>query len=210
MQDRIRPGKRAPDFVGETFDGKRFHFYKYLGNPTWIIFYRYPECPFCNLHLFSIQKREQEFLSQNLQIVCVFQSPKEAFRRSKATRKIPKRFALLADPDRKIFDLYETEKRLGGLLRPKVATEFVRAAFNGFFQGRIQGDLGQLPAHILVDEEGRIVDTYFGKHIADHIAWESVQRFLHNRTSPGWNPLPDTQVIQADPEISLTRKTEVE
>ncbi len=56
--------------------------------------------------------------------------------------------------------------------------KFVKALLSGFRQGRVEGELSQVPAHFLIHEDGKIHTAYYGKNIADQISWESVFAFL--------------------------------
>ena len=115
-----------------------------------------------------------------LEVIAVFESPPDAFPSGMKTPAHPK-FTMIADDRKKIYEAYYTESRFSAVIRPSVAVGFLRAIFSGFKQGKVEGDLGQIPAHFLIAEDGMIEDVHYGKNIDDHIAWKKVDDFLKVR-----------------------------
>lgn len=185
----LRPGMPAPDFVALTSEGMKVRFSEFLGEPIWLIFYRYAGCPLCNLHIMSLTLRREIVEDKGLKVVAVFESEPEDFTR--VTRIPPKQtFHLLADPKKKVYELYGTESRLSGLASPKAGLSLLKAFGAGFKQGKISGDIGQIPASFLINPEGIIETIHYGRHVDDHIPWQTVSDFAASLMS---RPKTDTR-----------------
>ncbi|NBY20169.1 hypothetical protein EBQ74_07980, partial [bacterium] len=91
------------------------------------------------------------------------------------------------DPNKLLYELYQTDVSLKAVYRPSVALQFLKALANGFLQGSIDGQLGQVPASFLIAEDGIIENIYYGKTIADHIPFSEVDRFIEKRRFGTWN-----------------------
>lgn len=186
MANRLLVGMQAPDFTATTHDGKSFTLSQFDGYPVWLIFYRYPSCPLCNLHMSALTRRYDKLFDSGLRVVAVFESPAEKFPTRIAGKAFPE-FPLIADPERRLYRLYGTEKKWGGIAKPSVAKSFIQAFIGGHRQGKITGNLSQIPAHFLIAENAEIEDIYYGSNIADHIPFEDVDDFLKTRNFGSWD-----------------------
>jgi peroxiredoxin Q/BCP len=182
---RLTVGMRAPNFAATTHDGRPISLRDYDGYPVWMIFYRYPGCPLCNLHISALTHRYEKYFSSSLRIIAVFESPRDKFPKKLAGKPFPP-FPLIADPERRLYELYGTETSLGGVFNPGAVGGLFKALIGGNRQGRITGNLAQIPAHFLIAEDGVIEDIYYGTNIADHIPFEDVDRFLRERNIGSW------------------------
>jgi peroxiredoxin Q/BCP len=187
MNTRLREGDKAPGFTATTYDGKKISLRQFQGSPVWLIFYRYPGCPLCNLHISALKRRYPDFSSGGLKIITIFESPNSKFDpEMKDVRAMP--FPLIADPERVLYRAYGTEVKLSGVVRPSVGATFLKAIFSGYKQGNIDGKLGQMPAHFLIAEDGTVEQAYYGRNIADHIPFEVVEKFVESHREGLWQP----------------------
>ncbi len=183
-EKRIKIGMEAPKFVAQTWQGEEISSSQFLGSPLWLIFYRYPGCPLCNLHLNAVKKRCPDLMKRGLKIIAIFESSPDKF---KSLKEPFPDFPLISEPEKKLYELYETEESLKAVLKPSVVVTFIKAILNGNPQGKIDGKIGQVPAHFLIAEDGIIQYFYYGKSIGDHISFTSVERFLDSRVKSTWN-----------------------
>lgn len=181
----LTPGDLAPDFEASLLNGKAVKLSRLRGNPVWMIFYRYANCPICNLHLTALAHRNEILKKINLKVVAVFESPRESFPKTLAGKPYPD-IAIIPDPGRKLYTLYGAESSLPAMLHPKVFSSFFTALFNGQKQGKLEGKFTQLPMSVLVDPDGYIENVYRGRHAADHIPWETVDNFVERSQIGMW------------------------
>ncbi|HEX4924923.1 MAG TPA: redoxin domain-containing protein [Bdellovibrionales bacterium] len=181
----LSPGDVAPDFEASLLNGKALKLSRLRGHPVWMIFYRYANCPICNLHLTSLAFRNDILKNINLKVVAIFESPRESFPKTLAGKPYPD-VAIVPDPARKLYSLYGAESSLAGMFHPKSVTGFISALFQGQKQGKLEGKFSQLPMSVLIDPDGYIDNIYRGRHAADHIPWETVDNFVERSQIGMW------------------------
>ncbi|WP_213768709.1 peroxiredoxin-like family protein [Caballeronia sp. dw_19] len=136
-------------------------------------FRRFAGCPVCDLHLHSIAQRHDEIVSAGILEVAVFHSSADDLR--PFTMELP--FAVVADPQKKLYAEFGTEASPQALLNPRAWRPILRGVLRSL--GRILrgrqpvtsvhtegGKLG-LPADFLIARDGRILACKYGVHIYD-------------------------------------------
>ncbi|WP_306357912.1 MULTISPECIES: peroxiredoxin-like family protein [unclassified Nocardia] len=129
-------------------------------------FRRYAGCPICHLHLRSIVRRHQEIEAAGIREVVVFHSDAEALRRYQ--KDLP--FAVIADPDRKLYVEFGVESAPSTVAHPKA---WLAAARGMVAQRSIGGPLGRgedhfgRPADFLITPDGRVLARRYGTHAND-------------------------------------------
>lgn len=154
-----------------------------LPDPVWLThlqFRRFAGCPICNLHLHRFQTRHAELLGAGIHEVVVFHSPADELRTH--TSGLP--FAVIADPDKRLYAAFGVEAGARSLLDPRVWPTIVRAVARStvaILRGRERapspvqraGRLG-LPADFLIDSDGRILACKYGDHADDQWSVDEV------------------------------------
>ena len=107
----LRLGDIAPDFTQDSTDGQ-IQFHKWLGD-SWGVLFSHPKdfTPVCTTELGYTAKLKDEFAKRNVKVLAVSVDP---VREHKAwigdieeTQGVKMNFPILADPDRKVADLYD-------------------------------------------------------------------------------------------------------
>jgi peroxiredoxin len=141
---------------------------------THLQFRRYAGCPICNLHLRSVSRRIDEIAAAGIHEVVVFHSPREVMLPLQG--ELP--FAVIADPERRLYREFGVERSLWSVLHPRAWTSlfdprvwFVarqeRRAGGSPSPTRGESALG-LPADFLIDSSGRVRAASYGRHASDH------------------------------------------
>jgi len=136
-------------------------------------FRRFAGCPVCNLHLRSVAVRHDEIAAAGIREVAVFHSPAEELRQYAAG--LP--FALIGDPDKRLYTRFGVESARRALLDPRVVPTIVRAVARSAVRIALRRDqpparkphggrIG-LPADFLVDSTGRLAAAKYGEHAYD-------------------------------------------
>jgi len=146
------------------------------GRRTLLSFFRDAACPFCNFRVYELTHHYQSLSALGLDVVAVFGSSQAEVLRFVARH--PRPFRIAADPVGSSHARYGIERSLWGKLKA-IATR-VPTLIRGL---RIVGLAGLntnnlMPADFLIDEEGRIVETYYGGDAGDRIPLERVELFL--------------------------------
>jgi signal peptidase II len=177
----IEAKQQAPLFSATTYDQKTLNLSDYHGKKVWLAVFRYATCPLCTLYLHEMRKNFDKLNSDKFQILAVFESKPDDFlkddtgKTQELLQSLP--FPLISDPDRKIYRKYKTKRSIWSLFSPKTYIRLLNAQREGFAQGSIDGNIGQIPAHFLINENGNVAKAYYGKSITDNIPWDEIQKF---------------------------------
>jgi len=146
------------------------------GRKTLLSFFREANCPFCNFRVYELTHNYTNLSSLGLDIVAVFSSNRSDV--MKFIARQPRPFQMIADPDSEAHHRFGIERSLWGKLKAMMTR--IPAMVRGM---RIVGLAGMntgslMPADFLIDETGRIVETYYGTDAGDHIPIERIELFL--------------------------------
>ena len=107
----IRLGDTAPDFSVETTEGD-IQFHKWLGD-SWGVLFSHPKdfTPVCTTELGTVAKLKDEFDKRGVKVIALSVDPVDSHKRwvsdINTTQNTTVNFPLIADPDRKVADLYD-------------------------------------------------------------------------------------------------------
>jgi len=146
------------------------------GRRTLLSFFRDAACPFCNFRIYELTHHHASLAALGLDIVAVFGSSQGEVVRFVARH--PRPFRVAADPVGASHLRYGIERSFWRKLKAVVTR--VPTLLRGL---RIVGLHGLntnnlMPADFLIDEEGRIVEAYYGTDAGDRIPLERVELFL--------------------------------
>jgi alkyl hydroperoxide reductase subunit AhpC len=123
----LQLGDVAPDFTADTTEGT-IVFHEWLGD-GWGVLFSHPKdfTPVCTTELGTVAKLKDEFAKRNAKVIAISVDPLESHERwvpdINETQGTTVNFPIIADPDRKIADLY-------GMIHPNAGdTVTVRSVF---------------------------------------------------------------------------------
>ncbi len=130
-------------------------------------FRRFAGCPFCSMHLGSVMRRHDEIAAAGIREVVVFRSTPEEIQR----HQVKPPFAVVADPQEKLFAEFGVASGLRAVLNPRVWGTAVRSVIRMFpklpvIPPKGHGMLG-LPADFLIATDGRVLACKYGIHAYD-------------------------------------------
>lgn len=136
-------------------------------------FRRFAGCPVCNLHLHSFVQRYQEIEAASIREVVVFHSTADLLHPHASN--LP--FAVIADPDKRLYAEFGVESARRALLDPRVWVPVLRAVSRSALmiiqkQQPVpslnpQGGRFGLPADFLIAQDGRVLACKYGSHAYD-------------------------------------------
>ncbi len=175
---KIEPGQPAIPFSTEDVFGNRVRLADYRGRQLLLSFYRYAGCPLCNYRLERLIILLPRFRRLGLDMVAVFQSPKDSIRFYVENRhEAP--FPIVADPGRELYRKYGVENSWKGLFRGALRFDtLLRAARRGFYPGKIEGNPATVPADFLIDADLIVREAYYGRDVGDHLSTDVIERWL--------------------------------
>jgi len=143
-------------------------------------FRRFAGCPVCNLHLQSVVRRHDEIVAAGICEIVVFHSTRDELLAQEAD--LP--FAVIADPDRKLYAEFGVESSVRALLDPRAWISILHAVFNAFpavVRGQRRapsvnprGGRFGLPADFLIGKDGRVIACKYGAHADDQLSVDEV------------------------------------
>lgn len=167
MNQKLKPGDKAPDFRYDSPWKSDQVFYETIGNrPAAVVFLRYFGCPVCRMEMVDLKKKIELFDQKKATVFVVLQSPPATIASLCEQEDWP--FTIVCDPDADVFKLYHVEP--GGVfkyLHPAGLIAAIKATFRGFAHGRFEGKETQLPAAFIVAADQTIAFSYYGKHVSD-------------------------------------------
>ncbi len=166
----IKPGTVAPEFSMSDISGIEQSPEKYLGKKWMLSFFRYASCPACNLRVQNLLQEYDEMQENGMSILTVFESPKESILKYVGKTELP--FPIIPDPERKLYKLYGVESSWLGFIMG--GPTIMKALWNGFLPGKMEGDKAIIPADFLINPDGTIHTVYYGKNIGDHLPTQRI------------------------------------
>jgi len=137
-------------------------------------FRRFAGCPICSLHMHELTRRHDEIKSAGVTEVVVFHSGADALRRYQAD--LP--FAVVADPDRKLYKEFGVGSSIGAVLHPRA----MLAAARGMRWSKASGAMGLgekhsgKPADFLIGTDGTVLARKYGTHANDQWSVDELLR----------------------------------
>lgn len=170
---RLTPGTGAPEFSAESVAGRSVSLQNLRGDSVLLKFYRFAECPICNLHLRELIRRYDEVRAAGLTAVVFIHSPHETVEREQGL-ELP--FELIPDPDKRIFDAYGVERSTRGMFSARVARDYGRALRAGLGSRPVghHGGITGHPADFILDPGGVIRYARYGADYADTLGVDKV------------------------------------
>jgi peroxiredoxin len=173
------------------------------GRRTLLSFFRDAACPFCNFRIYELTHHHASLAALGLDIVAVFGSGQAEVLHFVARH--PRPFRVAADPVGASHRRYGIERSFWRKLKAVVTR--VPTLLRGL---RIVGLAGLntnnlLPADFLIDEDGRIVEAYYGSDAGDRIPLERVELFLARGLIRRGVPAATTATATSTPPTDLVQ-----
>lgn len=170
---RLSPPTQAPKLHLFDIDGKPI---KLGGRRVLLSFFRDAACPFCNYRIYELTQHHAGLAALGLDVIAVFASTREEVRRFVARH--PRPFQVAAEPSRAAHESYGIESSF--LRKLKAVLTRVPTLIQGLGMVGVAGfnTNNLMPADFLIDEEGRIVEAYYGGDAGDRLPFERIELFL--------------------------------
>ncbi len=182
---KIQPPAKSPQIQLSDIDGQPVR--PGHGRRMLLSLFREATCPFCNFRVYDLTNNHPGLSNLGLDIVVVFKSDRDDVLNFIARR--PRPFRMVADPEGNAHQAFSVSSSMWGKIKAMMLR--MPAMMSGMrmvgMRGMATGNL--MPADFLIDEQGMVVETYYGKDAGDHIPMERIELFaargLASRLSPG-------------------------
>jgi peroxiredoxin Q/BCP len=183
MNHTLTIGSKAPDFTAQDSSGNDIHLAAETRMYTLLVFLRYAGCPWCNLALHRLAVESPLLKKNNCEIVAVIESSKDNIEDNIYKRHARKpRFAIIPDPDKKLYKLYGVRAGVGKGMRllVKIPSWVHAVRDHGFKQGTVDGSLFMVPAYFLVSNKTRsIIDVSYTADFYQHETFTRIYEELY-------------------------------
>lgn len=178
---KLTEGNKAPTFKIKDVAGKTINLADYKGKKVLLCFFRYAGCPWCNLAIHRLVLEYPKFKKLGLEVITFVQSKPENIQKYIFDQHVPNPpFPIIADPDRKIYNLYGVEDSYGAAVKSikRVPEWFWNAAGKKYKQGKSDGSMTLVPAEFMIGpDEFNLYKVHYGIDYFDHLAMAEILEF---------------------------------
>lgn len=174
---RLTAPREILDFESKDMYGNSIRLSEYKGRAVVLSFFRDTSCPFCLKRVFELRARRKQWKKMGVDIITIFSSTEQQIKKFSSDQ--PKRLTVIANPDLDIYNLYGVEQSVAGFFKALVFK--VPTIISGLAKGAkpTNNPNGKImPADFLIDDEGTIVDLWYGSNAADHMPLKKIENFV--------------------------------
>lgn len=172
----IKPPCEAIDFHTKDIYGTDINLDHYNGKGILLCFFRNTNRPLRNYRLLELTRKHKEWKKIGVEIIVVFNESSSILRSYFKAK--PRPFPVIPDPKLYLYQKYGVQRILGkGIIAPtQPSPTWIKKIFRGPLEklkptGRI------MPADFLINTEGKIIGTWYGKNETDHMPNERLETF---------------------------------
>jgi len=172
---RLQENQTAPLFKVQDIKGETFDLAAPRDKPLVLAFFRYASCPLCNLRVHELIEN-YDYLKEKVEILLIFQSPKEKIVQYVGKQNIP--YRVFPDPQRVLYRLYGVESSWLGFVKAwsvKIIRVFKAVIKERYLPGTVEGEIHRIPADFILDTNNMILKAYYGSDIGDHLPLEELK-----------------------------------
>ena len=174
---RLTAPCKAIEFDAQSVNGEFVKLSDYRGKAILLCFFRDTARPLRNRRVFELTRNYKAWRKVGVEVIVVFNESKHEV--NKFFAKHPRPFPVIADPELELYRKYGIERVVGhSMVSPLLK---LPAFMYKLFRGRLArfNPFGRImPADFLINFDGIIVDTWYGKNELDHMPFERLERFV--------------------------------
>ena len=177
---RLTINQKAPTFSIKDVNGQIIKLENYKGKKVLLVFFRFAGCPICNLRFHELESNAAYFQSKNTVVLAIYESSEKVmkdFIENESFKTI-----LIPNPSLSLFNDYDLElsnKKLlkgifnGALTKAKVGKKLFKKTI------KQDGYTNRVGAEFLLDENGNILISHYGRFVGDDLSIEVYKKQLN-------------------------------
>jgi len=166
--NQLSAGQKSPEFTVLDLSGKRVSLRDFRGKKVLLSLFRDAACPFCNLRVRELARNYSKLEEKGIVVLAVFHSTRDRIMEFSGKESLP--FLIVPDPDEKLYQLFRLQRSLLGKMKSMVKFGKMKEIMSeGLFNLQSMNQPNTLPADFLIDENGQIIEAYYGKDFGDHL-----------------------------------------
>ncbi len=180
MSEKLVPGDRFPTIQLRSTEETVFNPSLYFGKKIFYSFFRFTGCPACNLYFNQIQAKKRDFETNNIILVGLYEIEPDVLQDVFPRKSTEYWGVFLADPKGECYKKCGIERstlKLNMAVLDKQYRETMRSGKGVMLEGvgsrhnsDASGKKNRMPAQFLVNEKGKVLQSYYGKSISDRMA----------------------------------------
>jgi peroxiredoxin len=182
IRSKLIIGNTAPQFAVDDVTRTRFELAEQDDEYVLLTFLRYSGCPWCNLAIHRLTIEQPMLAKNGCRVVVVVQSSVQNIQQNiYARQQAPPQYPIIADSDRKIYDLYGVQPSLSAAAASVLQIpHWLESAFgHGYTQTEVDGNLLMVPATFLISPgDQKIVKAKYGSSFYDHTTFTDIYEDL--------------------------------
>ncbi len=160
----------------KDINGNEFSIEQLKGRKVYLTFLRTASCPFCNLRVHQLIQKQEEWNKKGIVTVAVFASTADEILQY-AGKQQPQ-FTIIADPEERLYHQFGIKHSFMAMIKSMARLgAIVETMKKGFFNVNSFTDKRILTGDFLINENQKIVLSYYGKDFGDHIAFEEIDQW---------------------------------
>lgn len=176
---KLKGGDTIANFSFIDVSGIQYEYKDFQNKKVVLAFFRYAGSPICNFRIHELREEYSQFISDNFEVIIVFESTGETLKEYTADADIP--FIVIADPELKLYKKFGVEKSLGKTLKTifKRKTKEARKKGKKLFgdkKYKKDGARTRIPAEFIL-EKGRVLEASYGNFIGDYLPLYRINQF---------------------------------
>lgn len=167
---KLAVNQQAPVFSTTDVYNQPVNLQSLRGYKVYLAFMRNTGCPVCNLRVHELIQKADLLQHNNVKVLLVYESSMDKMKEYLGEETYP--FTFIADPENKLYRLYNIERSTGKMLGSVFRGALGKAmAGKKLFRKKIaqDGHANTIPADFLIDETGKLNRVHYGNDIGDHI-----------------------------------------
>jgi peroxiredoxin len=179
LGQKLKGGEAIANFSFIDVSGKEYEYKDFQHKKVVLAFFSYAGSPICNNRIHELKEEYSQFISDNFEVIAVFESSAERLKEYIADVNIP--FIVVADPELKLYKKFGVERSLGKMLKTIFKKKPKEDRKNGM---KLYGDKKykkdgartRIPAEFIL-EEGRVRKAYYGSYLGDYLPLYRINQF---------------------------------
>jgi peroxiredoxin Q/BCP len=177
---KVTNNQQVPDFSVTDINGEKISLEKFKGQKIHLVFYRFSGCPFCNLRFHQIEKLAEQYKKNQVKLISIYESSPENMKAQMGDETFYS--IMIPNSDSSLYKLYDLDRSKWGLFVYLIFKGGIIDAIKGkkLYKKKvaIDGPTDRVGAEFLIDENGKVVNAYYGKTPGDSLPIDAVKKFI--------------------------------
>lgn len=183
---RLTVGQAAPPFTVADLYGRRVSLHNYAGAYLLLSFHRFAVCPLCDLRLWHLTRRYEDYRRRGLYMMTFVESIPD--RTHWYLNRLDCPFPIVPDLRGTVYRMYGVETSAFGiawglLTRQDMYRQAGAQHLGGWRVKDMDGRFTRMPASFVVGPDQRIALAYYGRDSGDFLPFNDLDAFIAARVA---------------------------